>query len=409
MKKKLLIVVILLIALALFTSRYSLIEHSDVLPAEVQSFVDGLSGTAFAAEAEQSYIINEVLRPRAFLETGDSGETVRSLQEKLYNLGFMSNTADGIFGEQTESAVSALKEYLRERQGERASQAEARRTKYLQEARAALEVQRTGRAAQVYALSQAHREEMSLVLTPAVQQAQPAREEGYTAGVSRQLWSLLTQEDFLTGEGALSAGDTGSRVTRLQRRLKALNYLTGEADGALGTETQLALTAFQKFNGLRQTGQADAQTQQALYSPSAQAGKQADRRYLLKISVDRQRVYAYEWNVLDQDYTTLVRTMICSTGLNDTPTPKGTFTNTTPVVRWGYFPKFDCWAQYLYRINGSILFHSVIYDSADESALRWGSVHKLGSKASHGCVRLTVEDARWIYTNCPAGTTVVVY
>ena len=100
-------------------------------------------------------------------------------------------------------------------------------------------------------------------------------------------------------------------------------------------------------------------------------------------------------------------------GLLDRPerhaTPKGTFTNTTPVVRWGYFPKFDCWAQYLYRINGSILFHSVLYDSADESTLRWGSVYKLGSKASHGCVRLSVEDAKWIYNHCPAGTTITVY
>lgn len=408
MKKKLLIAVILLIALALFTSHYSLIERHDELPAQVQSFVDSLTGTAYAAEAEQDYILSEVLQPRAFLETGDSGEAVRTLQERLYSLGFTSNTADGIFGEQTEGAVSALKSYLRERLSERAEQAEARRVERLKETRASLEAQRTGHDAQAYALGQAALEEMSRVLQPSVQE-EPVREEGYTAGVSRQLWELLNQEDFLTGEASLSTGASGSRVTRLQRRLKSLNYLSGEADGVLGSDTQLALTAFQKLNGLKQSGQADAETQRVLYSSSALAGKQADKRYLLKISVDKQRVYAYEWSVLDQDYTSLTRTMVCSTGLNATPTPKGTFTNTTPVVRWGYFPKFDCWAQYLYRINGSILFHSVLYDSADESTLRWGSVQKLGSKASHGCVRLSVEDAKWIYNNCPAGTTIVVY
>lgn len=408
MKKKLLIAVILLIALALFTSHYSLIERHDELPAQVQSFVDSLTGTAYAAEAEQDYILSEVLQPRAFLETGDSGEAVRTLQERLYSLGFTSNTADGIFGEQTEGAVSALKSYLRERLSERAEQAEARRVERLKETRASLEAQRTGHDAQAYALGQAALEEMSRVLQPSVQE-EPVREEGYTAGVSRQLWELLNQEDFLTGEASLSTGASGSRVTRLQRRLKSLNYLSGEADGVLGADTQLALTAFQKFNGLKQSGQADAETQRVLYSSSALAGKQADKRYLLKISVDKQRVYAYEWSVLDQDYTSLARTMVCSTGLNATPTPKGTFTNTTPVVRWGYFPKFDCWAQYLYRINGSILFHSVLYDSAEESTLRWGSVQKLGSKASHGCVRLSVEDAKWIYNNCPAGTTIVVY
>ena len=36
-------------------------------------------------------------------------------------------------------------------------------------------------------------------------------------------------------------------------------------------------------------------------------------------------------------------------------------------------------------------------------------VYKLGSKASHGCVRLSVEDAKWIYNHCPAGTTITVY
>ena len=100
--------------------------------------------------------------------------------------------------------------------------------------------------------------------------------------------------------------------------------------------------------------------------------------------------------------------MVCSTGKDATPTPKGTFTTTSPVARWGYFPKYDVWGQYLYRINGSILFHSVLYTDSNESSLIAGSLYKLGTKASHGCVRLSVDDAKWIYTNCPAGTTVKV-
>ena len=80
-----------------------------------------------------------------------------------------------------------------------------------------------------------------------------------------------------------------------------------------------------------------------------------------------------------------------------------------PAGRWYYFKKFNCWAQYGYRIDGPILFHSVLYSEKDESTLRKGSVYALGSRASHGCIRLKVEDAKWIYNNCPAGTTVVVY
>ena len=42
-------------------------------------------------------------------------------------------------------------------------------------------------------------------------------------------------------------------------------------------------------------------------------------------------------------------------------------------------------------------------------AVTQSSVNNLGRKASHGCVRLSVEDAKWIYNNCPVNTKVVVY
>ena len=85
------------------------------------------------------------------------------------------------------------------------------------------------------------------------------------------------------------------------------------------------------------------------------------------------------------------------------------FTAGGPCGRWYYFKKFDCWAQYAYRINGPYLFHSVLYSEKDTATLRQSSVNNLGRRASHGCVRLSVEDAKWIYNNCPAGTTVKVY
>ena len=38
--------------------------------------------------------------------------------------------------------------------------------------------------------------------------------------------------------------------------------------------------------------------------------------------------------------------------------------------------------------------------------MKTSSYRALGSRASHGCIRLTVADAKWIYDNCGEGTVV---
>ena len=117
-------------------------------------------------------------------------------------------------------------------------------------------------------------------------------------------------------------------------------------------------------------------------------------------------MYAYAWE--NGSYSRLVRTMKCSTGLPETPTPTGTYSMAGQAGRWYYFSKFECWAQYAYRIYGPYLFHSVLYSEKIRppcGRVLWTT----GKPASHGCIRLSVEDAKWLYNNCAAGTTVKIY
>jgi len=227
-----------------------------------------------------------------------------------------------------------------------------------------------------------------------------------TGIVSARMQERLLEEDVPVYLQTVQRGSAGEQVKRIQRRLYSLGYLTANGvDGIYGDGTMKAVSAFQRRNKMAETGVADRNMQTVLFSEDA---VKAIKPYQIKISTKEQRVYVYAHDDKDE-YTIEVKKFICSTGLNDTPTPKGTFTNTGPGAKWHYFKKFECWAQYAYYINGDIMFHSVLYDEKDVSTLRKGSVNALGSKASHGCVRLKVEDAKWIYENCKAGTTVIVY
>ena len=91
----------------------------------------------------------------------------------------------------------------------------------------------------------------------------------------------------------------------------------------------------------------------------------------------------------------------CAPGAAATPTVSGRFT----VQSKGYY--FDSGAARCYwytQFYGNYLFHSVLYNK--NGTLMDGRV---GIPLSHGCVRLEIQNAKWIYDNIPRGTTVVVY
>lgn len=115
-------------------------------------------------------------------------------------------------------------------------------------------------------------------------------------------------------------------------------------------------------------------------------------------------IYAKDEN---GNYCVPVKAMICSTGAAGA-TPAGTFT-TRRLGRWHPLMG-DCYGQYCTQINGNILFHSVWYyvdGNANTQSVK--EYRKLGQSVSHGCIRLTVADAKWIYENCAGCTVKVTY
>lgn len=104
---------------------------------------------------------------------------------------------------------------------------------------------------------------------------------------------------------------------------------------------------------------------------------------------------------------TPVKAMVCSCGREESETPEGTF-RTSDYYEWRRMVD-DTFGRYAVRFNGKILFHSVPYIEESPDTLKWEEYNRLGENASLGCVRLTAEDAKWIYDNCKRGTKVVVY
>ena len=101
-----------------------------------------------------------------------------------------------------------------------------------------------------------------------------------------------------------------------------------------------------------------------------------------------------------------VKRFICSNGGSNTP--EGTFYSPDKYRWWELMG--PCWGQWCTRITGGVLFHSVFYNSyQDPQSLSVRAYNKLGTTCSHGCVRLTAGDAKWIYDNCASGVKIVVY
>lgn len=147
----------------------------------------------------------------------------------------------------------------------------------------------------------------------------------------------------------------------------------------------------------------------ALYAPTPLA--EASSKYYITVDITNQIVTVYDSENTAE--TNIVRQMICSTGRTATPTPQGTYTlpskwQSSERSEWYYFPKYKCYAKWATRITGGILFHSTLFTSAKRGPTS-ASTRALGSKASHGCVRLRVNDAKFIAQNCLSGTKVKIY
>lgn len=147
----------------------------------------------------------------------------------------------------------------------------------------------------------------------------------------------------------------------------------------------------------------EAEEAQKIQMDSAEADTRPD--YVIYVNVTQNCVTIMQKEA--DGALTPVKAMVCSCGRDGHATPRGTF-KTSRYYEWRLMVDHT-YGRYAVSFTSKILFHSVPYTEVSPDSLEWEEYNKLGENASLGCVRLSVEDAKWIYDHCKTGTTVIVY
>ena len=127
---------------------------------------------------------------------------------------------------------------------------------------------------------------------------------------------------------------------------------------------------------------------------------ESQTNYLVTVDLKSQNTYIYEgsknkWNLL--------KTFKCSTGIKNQETPEGIF-SIKEKGEWFFSKKYNQGGKYWVQFLGNYLFHSTPFDKDKKTIVDY----TLGTPASHGCIRLSVDDSKWLYDNIPKNTKVII-
>ena len=340
----------------------------------------GLEESGQADSTTQALVFATLYRP---LHVGSSGTDVTRLQTRLTILGYYTGKITGVYLDATSEAVSAFQVKMGlTATGE--ADGDTQGLIYSSDARS-----RSGAA----------------VITP-----EPEKDSEIVDGNNPDAIETVAYKK------RLAYGSSGKNVKLLQQRLTDLGYYEGPVSGNFQGNTRNAVKAFQTQNGLKVDGVVGKKTWDLLFNTASivlpgdtpvPAATPEPVPFHITVDVTNQVVTVYSRDA-EGEYTVVVRQMICSSGTKKNPSSIGDFTLNGRKARWCFFPKWGDYAQYWTQITSEIAFHSVIYARVDTKSLSIKSYNMLGQRASHGCIRLLVSDAKWIYDNVGKGTVVTI-
>lgn len=118
---------------------------------------------------------------------------------------------------------------------------------------------------------------------------------------------------------------------------------------------------------------------------------------LITVDTAKQRLYVWEHGQLQRE-------MIVSTGMRYTPTVKGSFKIRRKVPLQDMKGNFPPYEPYKIKDVPNVMY---FYGAYAIHGTYWHN--KFGSRASHGCVNLSLADAEWLFNWSGIGTRVEIF
>lgn len=226
---------------------------------------------------------------------------------------------------------------------------------------------------------------------------------------------------------SFQSGDSGDDVKEIQKLINKFGYNVN-IDGKYGEETTYIVMDFQKKHKIILDGKVAGQTLETLKkkpdagtmykatadsllnaSDAANKAKyenvvntvdlQSYTNYFIVVNLSEQKVYIY--NGTNRNWQ-LINEFQCASGSPSSPTIPGHYFLGVKDTQFVLDNGTTC--KYYSQIQGNMLFHSILYDKN-------GNVidSTLGTGVSHGCVRLALENAKYIYDDIPIGSGIWIY
>lgn len=186
-----------------------------------------------------------------------------------------------------------------------------------------------------------------------------------------------------TPQPSLSTGSNSIYVKLLERRLKELNYKAPTPNKSYDYRTSDAVTAFNKVQGRSRVGYVTGATWRALAQPKIPRARFDKPGYHIEVDQSKQVLYRVKNGKV-------ISILPVSTGKPSTPTYNGTFRFWSKLAGYSskrlYYPSF---------FDGGRAIHG------------WPEVPTYA--ASHGCVRIPMWMAVWMFGKTENGDTIHVY